>query len=150
MTVNVFVLEVPPTVTTETFTAPAPKLPGTVTWICVSVLLVSEVTTVELNFTSVALARLEPVMVNAVPVGPEIGEIEAMNGARITVKLVELLAVPFALITDINPVVAATGTVAVICVVLFTINEAAVLLNLTAVTALNNVPVMVTDVPTGP
>ena len=50
-TVKVFVFDVPPGVTTETFTAPPPKLPGTLTLICEPVLLISEVTTEALKFT---------------------------------------------------------------------------------------------------
>ena len=53
-------------------------------------------------------------MVNVVPGVPEIGEIELMSGARITIKLVELFTVPAEVAIEINPVVAAEGTVAVI------------------------------------
>ena len=67
-----------------------------------------------------------------------------------TVKLVELDAVPPGVVTAIFPVVAPTGTVAVICVSEFTTNVADVPLNVTLVVWVNAVPVIVTDVPTGP
>lgn len=118
-TVSVLVLDVPAAVTTKTLTAPAPRLPGTTTWICESVLLINEVTTVVLNFTDVALARLDPVMVRVAPVTVVVGEMELMGG-RMTVKLVELLPGPATLVTVIAPVVAVAGTVAVICVTLLT------------------------------
>ena len=60
-------------------------------------------------------------MVRVAPVTPVIGEMELMNGANRTTKFVELFAVPAEVVTDINPVVAAAGTVAVICVELFTV-----------------------------
>src|SRR5882724_10741497 len=111
--VNVLLFDVPAAVTTETLTAPALRLPGTTTWICVSVLLISVVTTVELKFIDVALARLDPLMVSVVPVAAVVGEMELMSGGRITVKLPELFIEPPGVVTDITPDVAETGTVAV-------------------------------------
>jgi hypothetical protein len=70
----------------------------------------------------------------------------------LTVKSVALVAVPPPeVVTRIRPVVAPVGTVAVICVAETTVKVVAfTLLKLTAVTPVNPVPVMVTEVPTGP
>jgi hypothetical protein len=68
----------------------------------------------------------------------------------LTVKLVVLVAEPAGVVTLIGPVVAVEGTVAVIWVAEFTTNVAATLLNVTAVAPVKFVPVIVTDVPTGP
>jgi hypothetical protein len=68
----------------------------------------------------------------------------------LTVKLVVLVAEPAGVVTLIGPVVAVDGTVAVIWVAEFTTNVAATLLNVTAVAPVKFVPVIVTDVPTGP
>jgi hypothetical protein len=77
----------------------------------------------------------------------------------LTVKFVALVAVPPGVVTEILPVVAPVGTFAVICVAEFTVNVVAVVvLNFTEVVVkvapltvpLKFVPVIVTDVPTGP
>ena len=76
----------------------------------------------------------------------------------LTVKLVALVAVPPGVVTLIGPVVAVVGTVAVIWVAESTTNVAVTLLNVTAVVVklapltvpLKFVPVILTDVPTGP
>jgi hypothetical protein len=68
-----------------------------------------------------------------------------------TVKLAVLVPVPPGVVTEIGPVVAPLGTVAVICVAELTVYDvAATPLNLTAVAPVKFVPVMTTDVPTGP
>jgi len=77
----------------------------------------------------------------------------------LTVKFAALAIVPPGVVTEIFPVVAPVGTVAVICVAEFTVNDVAlVVLNFTALVVkfapltvpLKFVPVIVTDVPTGP
>jgi hypothetical protein len=72
----------------------------------------------------------------------------------VTVKLEELVAVPPGVVTLMGPVVAPEGTVAVILVEEFTVNDADTLLNVTDVVVkplpLKLVPLMVTEVPTGP
>src|SRR5215471_14253290 len=69
----------------------------------------------------------------------------------VTVKLVELLAVPPAVVTLILPVTAPVGTVAVIFVSETTVNEVALTPpNVTFVAPLRLLPVMVTTVPTAP
>ena len=67
------------------------------------------------------------------------------------VKLPLLLLAPPAVVTEIAPVVAPVGTVAVILVGLFTVNEVAEIpLNLTVDALEKLVPVIATDVPTEP
>jgi hypothetical protein len=75
----------------------------------------------------------------------------------LTVKFAVLVPVPLGVVTLILPVVAPVGTVAVICVAEFTVNDVAlVVLNFTELVVkvgavpLKFVPVIVTDVPTGP
>jgi hypothetical protein len=68
----------------------------------------------------------------------------------VTVKFVALVAVPPAVVTVIFPVVAPDGTVVTICVAVFDVIVAVVPLNFTDVAPVRFVPVMVTDVPTGP
>ena len=65
-------------------------------------------------------------------------------------KLVVLVALPPFVVTAILPVVAPAGTTAVICESEFTVNDATTLLNVTFVVCVSPVPVIVTDVPTGP
>src|SRR5439155_13323170 len=71
-------------------------------------------------------------------------------GGVVTVKLLALVAVPPGVLTWIGPLVAPLGTVAVIWVLVFTVKLAAVPLKRTAVAPVKLVPVMVTEVPTGP
>ena len=71
------------------------------------------------------------------------------NGG-VTVELVALVAVPPGVVTAMGPLAAPLGTVAVICASEFTVNVAAVPLNVTAVAPVKLVPVMVTEVPGGP
>jgi hypothetical protein len=82
-----------------------------------------------------------------------------LEWAMLTVKVATLVAVPPGVVTLILPVVAPVGTVAVICVAEFTTNDVAlVVLNFTTlvvkfaplIVPLKFVPVIVTDVPTGP
>lgn len=79
--------------------------------------------------------------------------VEPRSAARdhCTVKLSELVAVPEGVVTDIVPVTAPPGTVAVICVSESTENVvAATPPNPTPVAPVNPVPVMVTDAPIEP
>jgi hypothetical protein len=124
---------------------------GTVVTICVAVFDVI-VAVVPLNFTEVAPVRFVPVMVTEVPTGPEVGVNEVIVGteAAPTVKFVALVAVPLAVVTVIGPVVAPVGTVVTICVAVFVVIVAVVPLNFTEVAPVRFVPVMVTEVPTGP
>lgn len=66
------------------------------------------------------------------------------------VKLAVEVVLPLGVVTLILPVVAPFGTVAVIFVALFTVKEAAVPLNETAVAPIRFVPLIVTEVPACP
>jgi hypothetical protein len=151
-TKSVVLVAVPPLVVTvmRPVTAPA----GTAVWICVVEMTFAIEETPE-NATVAPLAKFEPVIVTAVPGAPEDGEKEVMagpagGGGGVTVKLPLLAAVPVAVVTEIAPVVALTGTVAVICVELSIVNAALAPLNDTPVAPLKFVPVIVTDVPDCP
>jgi hypothetical protein len=63
------------------------------------------------------------------------------------VKLVGLVAVPFAVVTLIGPLVAPLGIESVICVSEVTVNEAGVPLRVTAVAPLKPEPASVTLAP---
>ena len=108
---------------------------------------------VPLKRTAVAPVKLVPVMVTEVPTGPLVGLKELMLGGAggvVTVKLLALVAVPPGVLTWIGPLVAPLGTVAVIWVLVFTVKLAAVPLKVTAVAPVKLVPLIVTEVPTGP
>src|SRR6266540_3388800 len=143
----VVLVAVPPRAVTEIRPVVAPA--GTV-----AVILVEELTTKDavtlLKRTTVAPVKFVPVIVTEVLTRPEVGENEVMVGAATTVNLVELVAVPFRLVTEIGPELAPGGTVAVICVDEFTVKDAEVLLNLTPVTFVKFVPRMLTEVPAAP
>jgi hypothetical protein len=96
--------------------------------------------------------KFAPVMVTDTPTGPLGGLSLVMIGDDpVTVKLAVEVPVPDGVVTEIGPLVAAGGTVAVICVELLMVKEAAgVPLNLTAVAPVKFVPVIVTLVFTGP
>jgi len=140
-------LPVPVGVVTEIGPVVAPF--GTVAVICVPEFTVNAAV-VPLNFNDVAPVRFPPVMTTCVPHGPMVGVNEAMNGL-VTTKSAELVPVPPGPVTEIFPVVAVAGTVALICVSesILKVGSAAPLKS-TAVAPVNPVPVMVTFVPTGP
>lgn len=98
--------------------------------------------------------KFVPVMVTVVPTGPEVGVNEVIVGAGVvTVKLLVLVAVLPATVTEIVPVVAPMGTVVAIEVAVLAVTTAVVPLNLTVLLAgvvLKFVPVMVSVVPTKP
>jgi hypothetical protein len=138
---------VPAGVTTEIGPVVAPS--GTV-----AVIFVSESTVkteaVPLNRTAVAPEKAEPLIVTDVPTGPDVGENPLIDGGGITEKVEELVAVPPGVTTEIAPLVAPFGTVAVIFVSESTEKIVVVPLNRTSVAPLSCVPVIVTDVPTEP
>lgn len=111
-----------------------------------------KVALVSANLTLLTFERLVPVITTEVPTGPLVGEKDEMVGAAVgvTSKLVELVAVFGGLTTEIGPSVAPDGTVAVICVSEFTANVASVPLNSTRFAPVNPLPVITTEVPTGP
>jgi hypothetical protein len=148
---SVMLVPVPPGVVTAIGPLVAPL--GTV-----AVIWVSELTTNDAarpwNFTEVAPVYPVPVIVTAAPAGACNGENSAIvgGGDGVTTKSIALAPVPSPSVTEIGPVVAPTGTVAVIWVSLMTVNDvAAVPLKATPVATLESakpVPVIVTDVPT--
>ena len=78
---------------------------------------------VPFSFTEVAPVKFVPVIVTDVPTGPLVGVKDVTVGAlvvAVTVKLAVELALPPEVVTETFPVVAPLGTVAVICVALFT------------------------------
>src|SRR5439155_5410873 len=135
-------LAVPPGVVTEIAPVVAPA--GTVAVTCVAEFTVNVVALVPLNFTDVAPVRFVPVITTLVPTGPLVGEKLVIVGAgAVTVKLLALVAVPPGVVTEIAPVVAPAGTVAVTCVAEFTVNVVALVpLNFTDVAPVRFVPVI--------
>jgi len=111
-----------------------------------------KVALVPLNLTAVAPVKLVPVMLTDVPTGPLRGVKPVIVGpGAVTVKLAALAPVPPGVVTLMGPLVAPAGTVAVIEMAELTVKEDALVpLNLTAVAPVKFVPVMLTDVPTGP
>ena len=145
--INVKLLEelaVPPGVVTDI----VPLVPlATTAVILVALTTVKEVAAVPPKLTAVAPVKLVPVMVTIAPVGADDGVNELMLGAGINVKLLEELAVPPGVVTDIIPVVP-LATTAVMLVALTTVKElAAVPPKLTVVAPVKSVPVMVTVSP---
>ena len=103
-------------------------------------------------------SKLVPVIINVVPIGPVAGLKLVIEGDRtavvVTVKFDVLVPVCPATVTEIEPVAAPVGTIAVILVEVDAVTTAVVPLNLTvlfvAVVPSKLVPVIVTLVPTGP
>jgi hypothetical protein len=140
---------VPPGVVTAIRPVAAPA--GTVAVILVSVSTVNDAD-VPANLTAVAPVKCVPRIVTVVPTGPLVGENDEIVGfaAVVTVNLASLVSVPPGVVTEIRPVAAPAGTVAVIFVFELTVNEADVPANLTDVAPAKPLPLIVTVVPTGP
>src|SRR5215475_1987534 len=139
---------VPPGVVTEIVPLVAPV--GTVveTWLAS---VTEKVAAMVLNFTAVAPVKFVPVKVTAAPTCPLAGEKPVSVGlATLTVKLFAEVAVPCGVTSEILPVTAALGTVAVALDALVTENVAATPPIVTEVAPVKFVPVSVTDVPTAP
>ena len=106
-----------------------------------------------LSVTDVTPMKFVPVIVTVVPTGPLVGkklEIVGAGAAVVTVNVPALVAVPPGVVTLHFPLVAPAGTLAVIFVAELIVNDAFVVPSLTAVAPLKFVPLMVTEVPTGP
>jgi len=148
-TVNAFAeVAVPPAVVTEIFPLVVPL--ATVAVICVA-LFTANVAALPLNATAVAPVKFVPVITTEVPTTPDAGAKLAIVGAATTVNALADVAEDAGLATVMGPLVVPAATVAVICVALFTVNPlAGVPLNATAVMPVRLVPVITTDVPTGP
>src|SRR6201981_2155120 len=144
-------LATPPTVTT-TFPVVAPV--GTDVAMLVALQLVT-VAAVPLKVTVLVPCedpKFVPVIVTAVPTGPEVGDRLVMLGVDDTVKLTPLLATPPTFTTTL-PVVAPVGTDVAMLVALQLVTAAVVPLNVTVLVPCVDpkfVPVIVTAVPTAP
>ena len=138
----VALLAVPSVVVTDINPVVAPVGTGAV--ICVAETIVKLVA-VLLNFTPVVGEKFVPLIVTTVPTAPLVGVKDVIVGGKSTVKFVQLVPVPTALVADIGPLVAPAGTVEVICVDEFTAKLALTPLNFTAVVPVKFVPVMVTE-----
>lgn len=107
-----------------------------------------------LNCTDVAPVNAEPVIVTAVPTDPLVGENELMLGGVgfvvVTVKVVELVAVPPGVVTLTGPDVAPPGTEVLIWLSEVTVKVADAPLNVKSVAPVNPEPEMITLVPTDP
>ena len=141
---------VPPAVVTLILPDTAPA--GTVAVILVAELTEKVVAATPPNFTEVAPVKAVPLIVTTVPTGPLVGVNEVIDGAVVTVKADALVAVPPGVVTVIFPVTAPLGTLAVTRVPApFTENVvAATPPNFTEVAPPKFVPLIVTEVPTGP
>jgi len=139
---------VPPGVVTVIGPLVAPA--GTVAVICEPLTL--KAAFVPLNLTAVVPEKFVPLIVTVVPTPPMAGEMLVIVGAAtvVTVKGVELVAVPPGVVTAIGPEVAPMGTIAVICVSESPVKVAFVPLKLTSLTPVKLVPVIATEVPIGP
>ena len=148
--------EVPVPQTVVTVINPLVAPAGTVQTIRVDLLLV---TTAGIPSNSTALfagTTLNPVpmIVTVVPIALLRGENEVMEGGEgITVNEVSDTSAPLEFVTEIGPVVAPAGTLVTIVVSVLLTTTAAVPLNVTALFAgvvSKEIPVIVTEVPTGP
>jgi hypothetical protein len=128
---------------------------GTDVWIWVPEMTLNTAAS-PLNATAVVPAKFDPVSVTIVPGVPDVGANDVTAGAGgggggdVTVKVVELTAVPAGVVTATDPVTAFCGTVAVIWVDETTVYEAPAPLNVTPVVPLKFVPLIVTEVPGWP
>ncbi len=129
----------------------APAVPaGVVAVIEVALLTVNEVAGVVPKVTAVAPVNPVPVMVTEVPpaVVPDVGETLVNDGAEAVYVYVPVAVPPGVVITMLAAPAVPAGVVAVIDVLLTTVNEvAAVPPKVTEVAPVNPVPVMVTEVP---
>jgi hypothetical protein len=109
------------------------------------------VAAVPLNFTPLAPVKFVPVNVTPVPTCPLAGEkLVIVGAATLTVKFPAEVAIPCGVTTDIFPVTAPVGTVAVMLIALATENVAATPPIVTEVAPVKFVPVKLTAVPVAP
>jgi hypothetical protein len=110
---EVELVAVPPGVVTAIGPLFAP--PGTLARTCVDE-TTEKLAGFPLNVTRVVPDRFVPVIVTVVFTRPEVGlkpEIVGAEDVLVTVKLAELVPVPFGVVTEIVPLAAPAGTVAV-------------------------------------
>jgi hypothetical protein len=145
---SVRLVAVPPGVVTVIRPVVAPL--GTVAVIWVAEFTVN-VAARPLNLTAEAPVRFVPMIETLVPTLPLVGENDVIVGTPVTVKLVALFAVTNpGTETWSGPLVAPDGTVAVIWLDEFTVNDAGVVLNITEFAPQKFRPVMTTLAPTAP
>jgi hypothetical protein len=147
--VNAMPLLATPATVTTTFPAVAPV--GTDVAMFVALQLVVAAT-VPLNVTVPEDPKFVPVIVTAVPTGPDVGfrlVIEGGGADDVTVKGMVLLAIP-PTVTTTFPDVAPAGTEVIMVVEFQFVVVAAVPLNVTVPDVPKFVPVIVTCVPTAP
>src|SRR5207245_329688 len=121
---------------------------GTVALIELRDVIVKDDASTPPNFTEVVPIKPLPLIYTCVPDVPEIGVNDVIFGK--TVKLVALVPVPAVVVTDIGPVSAVLGTVALIEVADSTVKDAACPLNFTEVAPIKPLPLIVTIVPAVP
>ena len=143
---------VPPGVLTEIAIEPGFRpFFGTVAVICVPEASTVKLAFLPLNITAVASVKFAPLIVTEVPPGPLIGVKSAIVGAGITVKPPTLVAVPTGVVTAMGPLVAPTGTMAVIFLpLLLIVNWALAPPIVTLVAPFRLWPLIVTDAPSPP
>lgn len=135
-----------------TVIGPVSAVAGTTAVICVSLSTVNELAETPPNCTCVAPVKRMPVTVTDVPLMPLVGVKLSMRGPVVSTVYVDaLVAVPDCVVTEIEPVTAPAGTVAVICVSLSALNPALTLFeNFTELTKRKFIPVTTTWLPTTP
>lgn len=135
----------------STVTRPVVAPSGTIAKIRVGDSMVKVVAT-PLNLTLAVPDRFVPVIVTLSPGHPLVGfnEVTVGEAVVVTVKDDELVTGPLGVTTVIGPLEAPVGTVAVTCESEFTVNPALVPAKLTDVAPEKPVPVITTEVPTGP
>src|SRR5438128_12567801 len=123
---------------------------GTTAVIWLSLTILKDALTLLPNFTPVTLKKPTPLIVTVSPTPATAVDTLVIEGHRLMVMLLLCASAQFALLTVIGPIAASTGTVAVICESLMTVNAAALalLLNFTAITFRKPDPLIVTLSPT--
>jgi hypothetical protein len=122
---------------------------GTVAVTCVSESRVNVALT-PAKVTDVAPVKPLPAMTTLVPTAPTVGSKLVIVGALVTTKSDELVPVPSGVVTEIGPVVAPLGTIAVIWLAELTVKLAATPAKLTDVAPVKLAPAIVTLVPALP
>jgi hypothetical protein len=105
---------------------------------------------IPLNRTAVTPVKRLPLIVTDVPTGPLVGENPLTTGPEVTLKFDELVAVPAGVRSEILPLVAPAGTVAVTRLSFWKAKAAPIPLNVTEEAPVKWLPLIVTVVPTAP
>lgn len=121
---------------------------GTVAFSCVEDTWFTDEAVAPLNFTTDVPLKPTPLIVTTVPTGPLPGL--KLTIERVGVKLVELVPVPAAVVTEIFPGIAPLGTVAVSCAVETKVYLAPSVPNFTLAPGTKFVPLIVTVLPVIP